>query len=78
MGCPPMFCLAVADVVESVHVTTPTAVPVVTGAVATKLDTTVTTPQETPTTPDGVNVGAPDNHVVPIPMNVTGRVTLAG
>ncbi len=73
-----MFCFAVASVVESVQVTTPTFAPVVTGAVAFKLLMTVTEPHETLLTPDGVNVGAPLSQVVPVPMNVTVRVTPFG
>lgn len=61
----------VAEVVESVQVTTPVFAPVVTVDVADVLVRTVIAPVETPETPDGVNVGALDSQAVPEPVHVT-------
>jgi hypothetical protein len=58
------------DVVLSVHVTVPVLEPVVIGTVAVMSSTTTTAPADTPETPVGVKVGAPDSHVVPDPKNV--------
>lgn len=73
-----MVWVAVADVVLSVHVTVPDVEPVVIGAVACTSVKTVTVPHETPATPVGVKVGAPLNHVVPLPINVVVVVCESG